>query len=405
MAYGRIHDEAASNGKLLALSDAAWRMWGNGLIYCQVNLTDGFIPSHAIHTFGVRARNKTKVAADLCAPQIPGKAPLWVAVDGGFQIHDYLDWNDAAEVIKKKRRLAKHRFMFFQNTALRKQLRARDGSQCRYCGVAVNWADRRGPLGATYDHVDPDGPPTLDNLVVSCRGCNSSKGGRTPEEADISLRPAPRSDLNRNPDRNLDTNQKIPRSQQETTTTTTTTRSQIRTEGVISRTEDGADTEHPPALWRRLWEARWPEGICRTSQAELTELERLAAQLGSAELTARIERYVATDDTWLVDHKHPLGTFLRQINSYDGAKDMPAGRAEAVEAAKALKRVLWSAVGRDGRVWLESAIVTQDGATVQLETTTPEKLAPYHDAFLEAVREELGGDVELAIVAAEAGGV
>ena len=88
MAYGRIHDEAASNGKLLALSDAAWRMWGNGLIYCQVNLTDGSIPSHAIHTFGVRARNKAKVAAELCAPQIPGKAPLWVAVDGGFQIHD-----------------------------------------------------------------------------------------------------------------------------------------------------------------------------------------------------------------------------------------------------------------------------------------------------------------------------
>ena len=183
------------------------------------------------------------------------------------------------------------------------------------------------------------------------------------------------------------------------------TRSQIRTGGVLRRTEDGADTEEsPPALWRRLWEARWPEGICRTSQAELTELERLVAQLGSAELTARIERYVATDDTWLVDHKHPLGTFLRQINSYDGAKDMPAGRAEAVEAAKALKRVLWRAVGRDGRVWLESATVTQDGATVRLETPTPDKLAPYHDALLAAVREELGGDVELAIVAAEEGG-
>ena len=131
-------------------------------------------------------------------------------------------------------------------------------------------------------------------------------------------------------------------------------------------------------------------------------MERLAAQLGSAELTARIERYVATDDTWLVDHKHPLGTFLRQINSYDGAKDMPAGRAEAVEAAKALKRVLWRAVGRDGRVWLESATVTQDGATVRLETPTPDKLAPYHDTLLAAVREELGHDVELAIVAVEA---
>ena len=366
-------------------------MWGNGLIYCQVNLTDGFIPSHAIHTFGVRARNKAKVAADLCAPQIPGKAPLWVAVDGGFQIHDYLDWNDAATTIKRKRRLAKHRFMFFQNTALRKQLRARDGSQCRYCGVAVNWADRRGPLGATYDHVDPDAPPTLDNLAVSCRGCNSLKGGRTPEEADISLRPVPRSDL----DMNLDTNQKIPRSQQETTTTTT--KQQIRTGGVISRTEDGAPTEEsPPALWRRLWEARWPDGICRTSHAELTELERLAVDLGCAELAARVGRYLATDDDWLLKRKHPLRTFLRQINSYETP---PGEREPAV-----LKRLLWRAVGQDGRMWLDAATVTRAGACVRLETSVPDKLAPYHDAFLEVVREELGGDVEFAIVAAEEGG-
>ena len=69
-----------------------------------------------------------------------------------------------------------------------------------------------------------------------------------------------------------------------------------------------------------------------------------------------------------------------------------------------LKRLLWRALGRDGRVWLEFASVTRTGVTVQLKTTTPDKLAPYHDTLLTAVREELGGDVELAIVAAEAGG-
>ena len=69
-----------------------------------------------------------------------------------------------------------------------------------------------------------------------------------------------------------------------------------------------------------------------------------------------------------------------------------------------LKRLLWRTLGRDGRVWLEAASVTRTGATVRLKTTTPDKLAPYHDALLAAVREELGGDVELAIVAAEAGG-
>ena len=241
MAYGRIHDEAASNGKLLALSDAAWRMWGNGLIYCQVNLTDGSIPSHAIHTFGVRARNKAKVAAELCAPQIPGKAPLWVAVDGGFQIHDYLDWNDAAEIIKKKRADARSRYKRYLQ-----RVNKRVGNE----------------------------PITHDSGVDS--GVDSV---------------AP-------------------------TTTTTTTRSQIRTEGVISRTEDGADTEHPPALWRQLWERRWPDGICRTSARDLAELERLVAQLGKAEIAARIGRYLARPDAELVRRMHPLGIFLQQVNEY-----------------------------------------------------------------------------------------
>ena len=175
------------------------------------------------------------------------------------------------------------------------------------------------------------------------------------------------------------------------------TRSQIRTGGVLSRTEDGADTEEPPpALWRRLWDARWPEGICRTSHAELTELERLAVDLGRAEVVARVGRYFATSDDWLLEHKHPLRTFLRQINSYE----TPASEREPA----VLKRLLWRAVGQDGRMWLEAASVTRTGACVRLETSVPDKLAPYHDTFLEAVREELGGDVELAIVAAEEGG-
>lgn len=114
MPWGRLDDQANGNAKLLILSDAAWRMWGCGLIFCQANLTDGFIPEHAIHSFGVRARNKPAVADELCKSLVPGKGPLWHKVDGGFQIHDYLDWNDSKDKIladreKSFRRLQKHR--------------------------------------------------------------------------------------------------------------------------------------------------------------------------------------------------------------------------------------------------------------------------------------------------------
>ena len=147
-------------------------------------------------------------------------------------------------------------------------------------------------------------------------------------------------------------------------------------------------------LWRELWEARWPEGICRLSAVHGVELERLADELGAAELEARIARYLATGDAWLLRHKHPLGTFLRQINSYE----TPAAEREPA----ILKRIVWRAVGRDGRVWLETARA-RVGQTVRLETATPGKLAPYHEACLAALRAELGdAAVTLAIVAAPA---
>jgi hypothetical protein len=114
MPWGRLDDNASGNGKLLALSDAAFRMWAMGLVYCQRNLTDGFIPAHAIDAFGVRASNKRRVADELCTPQMADRASVWRKTEGGYQVHDYLDWNDSrADVLKaradSRRRVRKFR--------------------------------------------------------------------------------------------------------------------------------------------------------------------------------------------------------------------------------------------------------------------------------------------------------
>lgn len=119
MTWGRLDDKANGNAKLLALSDAAWRMWACGLIFCQNNLTDGFIPEQAIHAFGVRAKNKAAVAEELCRPLVPGKGPLWHRVDGGFQVHDYMDVNDPKETVlaeREKARLRTERWRNGRNT-------------------------------------------------------------------------------------------------------------------------------------------------------------------------------------------------------------------------------------------------------------------------------------------------
>lgn len=85
------------------------------------------------------------------------------------------------------------RFRFLRNNRLGKMgdltsfVKQRDRSLCRYCGVRVNWVDKRGHDGATYDHVDPDGDNTRENLVVACRRCNGRKKDRTPEQAGMPL--------------------------------------------------------------------------------------------------------------------------------------------------------------------------------------------------------------------------
>jgi hypothetical protein len=74
-----------------------------------------------------------------------------------------------------------------RKSELREFVKTRDRSLCRYCGVRVNWADKKGPTGATYDHVDPDGGNTRENVVVACRRCNGRKKDRTPEQAGMPL--------------------------------------------------------------------------------------------------------------------------------------------------------------------------------------------------------------------------
>ncbi len=95
MVWARIDDRANGNAKLLALSDSAYRMWAAGLIYCQSNLTDGHIPTHAIATFGVRGKPLSKFSNELTASLAAGKGPLWHVVEDGWMVHDYLDWNDS----------------------------------------------------------------------------------------------------------------------------------------------------------------------------------------------------------------------------------------------------------------------------------------------------------------------
>ncbi len=70
----------------------------------------------------------------------------------------------------------------------RKEVFARDGWTCVYCGRLTR--------ELTLDHVMPrhrGGPHTWENLVSACKACNHRKAGRTPSEAHMQMArdPAP----------------------------------------------------------------------------------------------------------------------------------------------------------------------------------------------------------------------
>ena len=99
----------------------------------------------------------------------------------GYYIHDW-DEHAGALIERKEEQRAynKRKNALYNDLRLTKAVRDRDGDTCQYCGKTVNWRDRKGCDGGTYDHIDPDGDNSLDNLCVACRSCNSSKRGRTP---------------------------------------------------------------------------------------------------------------------------------------------------------------------------------------------------------------------------------
>jgi len=66
----------------------------------------------------------------------------------------------------------------------RRNIFARDGHRCQYCGKRFKVSE------LTLDHVVPrsqGGGDSWDNLVTACSGCNAKKGGRTPEQANMPL--------------------------------------------------------------------------------------------------------------------------------------------------------------------------------------------------------------------------
>jgi 5-methylcytosine-specific restriction endonuclease McrA len=129
--------------------------------------------------------------------------------DGRYLTHDFQSWREVSEararfkdpdddyirtihfeiqVPRVIRLLTYDRLPRTKIKFNRRNIFARDGNRCQYCG-------KRFPTGElSLDHVMPrsrGGGTDWENIVCACVRCNVRKGGRTPAEAGMKLTKIP----------------------------------------------------------------------------------------------------------------------------------------------------------------------------------------------------------------------
>jgi hypothetical protein len=97
MPWLKIDDRVRTHPKTVKAGPAAAWFWFCGICYCREHLTDGFIGDGMISSLAPGVTSGKKLAEKLVA------ARLWHRVEGGYQVHDFLEWNPTRASVLKKR--------------------------------------------------------------------------------------------------------------------------------------------------------------------------------------------------------------------------------------------------------------------------------------------------------------
>ena len=172
----KLSVRAATNPKVVSLSDAAFRLWVTGLLYCAEVGSGGRIPKVMLRTFILRNRNFNVAVSELLSETWPGRSPLWIDDGESIIVHDYIETFVGPKPKRPSRQMSQRlRFTIFE----------RDNFTCRYCG------QKAPDVRLEVDHVLPvacGGGNEPSNLVSACEDCNAGKSdklilGVQPEKA------------------------------------------------------------------------------------------------------------------------------------------------------------------------------------------------------------------------------
>jgi hypothetical protein len=102
LSHALIDDKILGCRKALEAGEDATDLFIRGIIYCNEQLTDGFIPDAALDRVS-RKRSRRTQAARLVF------VGWWKCVANGWEVVDYLSWNPSRAVVEERRKLAKER--------------------------------------------------------------------------------------------------------------------------------------------------------------------------------------------------------------------------------------------------------------------------------------------------------
>lgn len=103
MSHSRFALGFTRNRKVFGLSDAAFRLYVSAIDWSREQRTDGVLTEKDMPAIPRLPRSWRAVALELTG------AGLWHQLDDGWQIHDFLDWQDSADEVAVKQSRARER--------------------------------------------------------------------------------------------------------------------------------------------------------------------------------------------------------------------------------------------------------------------------------------------------------
>jgi hypothetical protein len=111
MPWFKVDDQLAFHVKALSAGNAALGLWVRAGSWSMDQLTDGFVPASIVVALGGKKKDADALTT----------AGLWHAVEGGWQFHDWAEYQPTKEQVEAERaatreRVAKHRTKRSSNT-------------------------------------------------------------------------------------------------------------------------------------------------------------------------------------------------------------------------------------------------------------------------------------------------